>query len=184
MTALLLLFVVAAVPLLPTEAVLIGSGVLVASGELSLLAVIPVATAGCFLADLVNYALGRGAGSRAVERVSRRAGARAVVEWTRAKLATRGEPILVAVRWAPGGGVVGALIAGSVRWPLRRFVPVAFIGSALWCTYTALIGYFGGQVVAEPVLAIALSWGAALLVSLPVGLAVRAAQRRVVTPAG
>ncbi|MEU4801254.1 VTT domain-containing protein [Actinosynnema sp. NPDC023587] len=184
MTALLVLFVVAAVPLLPTEAVLIGAGVLAASGELPLLAVIPVAAVGCFLADLVNYALGRSAGMRALRRLRRRPGPRAVVEWTADRLADRGEPVLIAVRWVPGGGVVAALLAGAVRWPVRRFVPVAFAGSALWCAWTALLGYFGGQVVEEPLAAVALSWGVALLVGVPAGMAVRSARRRAVTPAG
>lgn len=184
MTALVVLFVVAAVPLAPTEAVLIGCGVLAASGELPLLGVIAVAALGCFTADLVNYSLGRSAGMRALRRFSRRAGSRAVVAWTAARLAERGEPILVAVRWVPGGGLVGALLAGSLRWPSRRFAPVALAGATLWSGYTALIGYFGGQVVTDPLLAVALSWGAAMLISIPVGMAVKSAQRRVVDAAG
>ncbi|MEV0677228.1 DedA family protein [Actinosynnema sp. NPDC050436] len=183
MTALLVLFVVAAVPLLPTEAALIGSGVLAASGELPLPAVIAVAAVGCFVADLVNYSVGRFAGARAVRRF-RRPGARAVVGWTADRLAARGEVALVAVRWVPGGGVVGALVAGSLRWPVRRFAPVAFVGSVLWCAYTGLLGYVGGRVVEEPLVALALSWGVALLAGVPVGVAVRAARRGPVTPAG
>ncbi|WP_433267373.1 DedA family protein [Actinosynnema sp. CS-041913] len=183
MTALLVLFVVAAVPLAPTEAVLIGCGVLAASGELPLAGVILVAAVGCFVADIVNYSLGRSAGMRALRRFSRKPGSRAVVEWTASKLASRGEPILVAVRWVPGGGLVGALLAGSLRWPSRRFAPVALAGATLWSGYTALIGYFGGQVVDDPLVAIALSWGVAMLISVPVGMAVKAAQRKVVVTA-
>ncbi|RKT52071.1 DedA family protein [Saccharothrix australiensis] len=183
MTALLVLFVVAAVPLAPTEAVLIGCGVLAATGRLPLAAVVAVAALGCFVADLVNYSLGRSAGMRALRRFSRKPGSRAVVQWTAAKLALRGEPVLVAVRWVPGGGLVGALLAGSLRWPSRRFAPVALVGATLWSGYTALIGYFGGRVVDDPLPAVLLSWAAAMLISIPLGMAVRAAQRRTVDAA-
>ena len=180
---LLVLFVVAVVPLAPTEAVLIGYGVLAASGEVALLSVVLVAAAGCALSDFINFGIGRGLGLRALRRFSRRPGSRSMVEWIATQLGNRGESILVAVRFVPGGGIVGALLAGSLRWPRRRFVPVAVLGSTLWSGYTAMLGYVGGQVITEPVLAVALSFGVALLISVPAGMAIRAAQRRVVTAA-
>ncbi|HEX6343426.1 DedA family protein [Umezawaea sp.] len=175
-----MLFVVAVVPLAPTEAVLIGYGVLASAGELPLVWVIVVAAVGCTLADLVNFGLGRGLGERALRRFSRGTGSRAVLAWTAGQLATRGESILVAIRFVPGGGIVGAVLAGSLRWPRRRFVPVAVVGATLWSAYAALLGYVGGQVVSDPVLAVAISSGVALVISVPAGMAVRAAQRRVV----
>ncbi|ONI81946.1 membrane-associated protein [Saccharothrix sp. ALI-22-I] len=183
MTALVVLFVVALVPLAPTEAVLIGCGVLAASGDLPLAAVIGVAAVGCALSDLVNFAIGRSAGMRALTRFGQRPGPRAVVAWTASKLATRGESILVAVRFVPGGGLVGAILAGSLRWPVRRFAPIAVVGSALWSAYTATLGYFGGQVFTDPLVAVLISFGVATLISVPIGMAVKAAQRRVVDAA-
>lgn len=179
MTALVVLFVVAVVPMAPTEAVLIGCGVPAASGDLPLPAVIAVAALGCTLSDLVDFAVGRGVGGRALTRFGRRPGPRAVVSWTAARLAERGEPVLVAVRFVPGGGLVGAVLAGSLRWPVRRFAPVALVGAALWSTYTAVLGYFGGQVFRDdPLPAGVVSFGVATLVGVPIGMAVRAAQRR------
>lgn len=183
MTALVVLFFVAVVPLAPTEAVLIGCGVLAASGELPLTAVILVAALGCTLSDLVNFSIGRSAGMRAPAKLSRRLGPRAVVEWTAARLATRGESILVAVRFVPGGGLVGALLAGALRWPVRRFAPIALVGAALWSAYTAVLGYFGGQVFTDPLVATLVSFAVATLISVPIGMAVRAAQRRAVDAA-
>lgn len=183
MTAFVVLFVVAVVPLAPTEAVLIGYGVLAASGELSLTAVIAVAAAGCALSDLINFGIGRGAGMRALARVGRRPGPRAVITWTAAKLATRGESILVGVRFVPGGGLAGAILAGALRWPLRRFTPIALVGATLWSAYTATLGYFGGQVFTDPVVATLISFGVATLISVPIGMAVKAAQRRAVDAA-
>jgi len=171
------------VALAPTEAVLIGYGVLAAAGELPLGWVIVVAAVGCTIADFVNFGLGRGLGVRALKRFNRSAGSRALVSWTAGQLADRGESILVAIRFVPGGGIVGAVLAGSLRWPRRRFAPVAVIGAALWSAYAALLGYVGGQVVSEPVLALVISLGVALVISVPAGVLIRAAQRRVVTAA-
>jgi membrane protein DedA with SNARE-associated domain len=105
------------------------------------------------------------------------------VSWTAGQLADRGESILVAIRFVPGGGIVGAILAGSLRWPRRRFVPVAVIGASLWSAYAALLGYVGGQVVSEPALALVISLGVALVISVPAGMVIRAAQRRVVSAA-
>ncbi|MEU4739053.1 DedA family protein [Actinosynnema sp. NPDC023658] len=179
MTELVVLFLVALVPMAPTEAVLIGCGVLAASGDLPLHAVIAVAALGCTLSDLVNFSIGRGLGMRALTRFSRRPRPRAVVAWTASQLATRGESILVAVRFVPGGGIVGALLAGSLRWPVRRFAPIAVVGAALWSAYTAVLGYFGGQLFSNPLVATLVSLAVAALVGVPIGMAVRAAQRRV-----
>lgn len=178
MTALVVLFLVAAVPLAPTEAVLIGCGVLAASGELSLAAVIAVAAVGCTVADLVNFSIGRGAGGRALRWFGRKERSRAVLDWAAGRVAAGGEAVLVAIRFVPGGGIAGALLAGSLRWSGRRFTPIAVVGATLWSGYTALLGYFGGQVVADPLLALLLSLGVATLISVPTGIAVRAAQHR------
>jgi membrane-associated protein len=182
--SLLLLFVVAAVPLAPTEAVLIGCGVLAASGTLSLFSIIVVASLGCTVADVVNFGLGHRFGMRAIRRFSRKPGSRAIVEWTADRLSSQGESILIAVRFVPGGGILGALLAGSVRWPVHRFAPVAALGATLWSGYTAVLGYVGGRIVSDPALALLMSLGVAVLVSIPAGMAIKAAQRRVITASG
>ncbi|GLZ32466.1 hypothetical protein Lesp02_46540 [Lentzea sp. NBRC 105346] len=175
MTAtLVVLFLVAAVPLLPTEAVLIGAGVLASNGGLPLYVVIATAALGCLVADMVNFHLGRQMGMRALNKLNKSAKARAMVVWTADHLATKGESILIAARFLPAGGIVGAMLAGSLKWPLKRFVPVAAIGSLLWSCYPATMGYLGGQVVDEPLLAMLVSFGVATLISVPVGMAIRA----------
>lgn len=172
--SLAVLFLVAAVPLAPTEAVLIGAGVLAASGDLPLPAVIATAAAGCLVADLVNFHLGRKMGMRALQKLNKSTKARSMVVWTADQLARRGESILIAARFIPAGGIVGAMLAGSLKWPLKRFAPVAAIGSLLWSCYPAMVGYIGGQIVDEPALAMLVSFGVATLLSVPVGMAIRA----------
>ncbi|SDN32269.1 DedA family protein [Allokutzneria albata] len=176
--ALLLLFVIAAVPLLPTEAAVIGCAVLAADGEVHLITVILVATAGCLASDLFNYTIGSRLGMRALQRFETKPRTAAALAWLRRQLDNRGEPMMVAGRFIPGGGIVGAVLAGAFRMGMPRFLPVATIGSALWSTYATLIGYTGGQLISEPFVAIALSIGMTVLVSLPIGYAVKRAQAK------
>jgi membrane-associated protein len=178
-----LVFVIAMIPLAPTEAMLLACGVLAAAGELSLVPVIVVASLGCAVADLINYRLGRVLGSHALDRLHRRSSAHAVVEWVTGQLTERGEPILVAARFVPGGGIAGAMLAGVLRWPMRRFLPVSAVGSTLWTSYAVLVGYLGGRLVEHPVLSMLLSLAVATAVSVPAGMLVRRAQRRTVAAA-
>jgi len=171
--SLVVLFLVAVVPLAPTEAVLIGAGVLAASGEVPLSLVVAVAAAGCLTSDMINFTIGRRTGLKALDRLNKSAKSRAMVVWTADQLASKGETILIAARFLPAGGIVGAMLAGALKWPLRRFVPVAAIGSALWSLYPATMGYIGGQIVDEAWLAMLLSFGVATLISIPVGMAIR-----------
>jgi membrane protein DedA with SNARE-associated domain len=172
--SLVVLFVVAVVPLAPTEAVLIGAGVLAASGEVPLYLVVLVAAAGCLASDMINFSAGRRMGMRALHKVNRNTRARAMVVWTADQLGSKGETILIAARFLPAGGIVGALLAGALKWPFRRFVPVAAAGSALWSVYPATVGYIGGQIVDESWLAMLLSFVVATLISIPVGMVIRA----------
>jgi membrane-associated protein len=172
--SLVVLFLVAVVPLAPTEAVLIGAGVLAATGAVPLYLVVLVAAVGCLVSDLINFTAGRRMGMRALDKVNRNTRARAMVVWTADRLASRGETILIAARFLPAGGIVGALLTGALKWPLRRFVPVAAVGSALWSLYPATVGYVGGQLVDEAWLAMLLSFGVATLISVPVGMVIRA----------
>lgn len=172
--SLVVLFLVAVVPLAPTEAVLIGAGVLAASGEVPLYLVVAVAAAGCLASDMINFTMGRRMGMRALDRVNKNAKARAMVVWTADQLASKGETILIAARFLPAGGIVGAMLAGALKWPLRRFVPVAAIGSAVWSLYPATMGYIGGQIIDEAWLAMLLSFGMAMLISVPIGMVWRA----------
>jgi membrane protein DedA with SNARE-associated domain len=172
--SLVVLFLVAVVPLAPTEAVLIGAGVLAASGEVPLYLVIAVAAAGCLASDMINFTAGRRMGMKALDKVNKNAKARAMVVWTADQLAVRGEAILVVSRFLPAGGIVGAGLAGALKWPLRRFLPIAAIGSVVWSLYPATVGYIGGQIIDEAWLAMLLSLGVAMLISVPIGMVWRA----------
>ncbi|MEV6611848.1 DedA family protein [Kutzneria sp. NPDC051319] len=177
--ALGLVFLVGFVPLLPTEPVLISCGVLAASGKLPLQWVIVTAIASCVLADLVNYGIGRRIGEPAIARFAHRRTPALVLDWIKERLARNAEPILIAGRWLPGGGTIGAVLCGSLRFPLRRFALASSIGCTLWCLYATLLGYIGGSLASDDIpLALAVSLGVAAVLSLPASMFLRAQRRR------
>jgi membrane protein DedA with SNARE-associated domain len=170
----LALFVIALVPLLPTEVALIGMGVAAAQQEWSLVPVVLVAAVGCLLSDQFLYTLARRGGPSVVDRLGNRRGVGAGLDWLTRQSESHARPMLIVARWLPSGGTVAALLAGSLRWPPRTFLTASAIGVTLWSGYTALLGYLGGQLVQEPGLSLLLSFGVALLLGTGISLAVRA----------
>ncbi|MFI5584683.1 DedA family protein [Amycolatopsis sp. NPDC051758] len=160
---LLVLFVVSLVPLLPTEVTLLGMGIAAAQGGTSLALVITVASAGCLVSDQVLYVLGRFGGRAALDRLSRRKKIAAGIGWLNGRLQRHPRPVLVAARWLPSGGTIGALLAGSLRWPVAEFFTASAIGVTLWTSYVAFLGYAGGQIITEPGISMLLSLGVALI---------------------
>jgi membrane-associated protein len=179
-TALITVFVVAVVPLVPTEAVLIGMGVLAASTGASLIGVVAVATVGCSLSDHVLYVLGRVAGGRVLGWLGNRSSGAAAMAWLTRHVTRYGPPVLMAGRWVPAGGTVGAVLVGMLRWRLRRFTPTSAVGSLLWSTYEVLLGYFGRSVTGQPVTGLLLSFAVAAVVALLTRVVVRRTQPPVV----
>ncbi|REH50127.1 membrane protein DedA with SNARE-associated domain [Kutzneria buriramensis] len=177
--ALGLVFLVGFVPLLPTEPVLISCGVLAASGKLPLQWVVITAITSCVLADLVNYGIGRRLGHPAIAKFAQRRTPALVLEWIKDRLARNAEPILIGGRWLPGGGTIGAVLCGSLRFPLRRFAMASTIGCTLWCLYATLLGYLGGELADDDIpLALGVSLGIAAVLSLPASMFLRAQRRR------
>ncbi|HEX3588704.1 MAG TPA: VTT domain-containing protein [Pseudonocardiaceae bacterium] len=176
-TALVTLFLVGLVPLAPTEPVLVGMGVLAASGRVSLPAVIVTATIACCLSDHVLYGVGRLAGVQALHRLSSRPAVTAAHDWLSSRVARWGAPVLVIGRWLPAGGTIGALLTGTLRWRLYRFSPASLIGSALWSTYVALIGFFGGAITGQPVVGLLVSLAVAAVLGVVCSIVVKRAHR-------
>jgi membrane-associated protein len=183
LAALITLFVVALVPLAPTEPVLVGMGVLAASGRLPLPLVIVVAAVACSMSDHLLYVFGRVAGARALTRFVRRPSAIAATDWLSRHVTKWGAPMLVAGRWLPGGGTIGAVLTGTLRWRLGRFTPASVVGSALWSTYVALIGYFGGELTGQPFFGLLVSLALAVVLGVVSGIVVRHSHRTRLTSA-
>ncbi|MFI5607192.1 DedA family protein [Amycolatopsis sp. NPDC051903] len=174
---LVVLFVVSLVPMLPTEVTILGMGIAAAQGGTSLAVVIAVATAGCLLSDQVLYALGRFGGARMLERLGRRRKMAAGLAWLDGRLQRHPRPILVLARWLPSGGTVGALLAGSLRWPMGEFFSASAIGGALWVSYVAFLGYAGGELIDEPLVSMLLSFVVATLLGIAITFGIRRGAR-------
>ncbi|WP_020664131.1 DedA family protein [Amycolatopsis benzoatilytica] len=170
---LVLLFVVSLVPLLPTEVTLLGMGIAAAQHGTPLAVVIAVASVGCLLSDQALYALGRFGGARVLSRLTRRRKLAAGLEWLDGRLQRHPRPVLVVARWLPSGGTVGALLAGSLKWRFSEFLTASAVGVLLWTSYVAILGYAGGQLIAEPGFSMALSLAVALLLGTAITFGIR-----------
>lgn len=178
-TALVTMFVVGFVPLMPTEPVLVGMGVFAAQGKLPLSAVIATATVSCALSDHMLYFVGRTGGAWAIQRLAKRPSVRTAHDWLIARISSRwGAPVLIIGRWLPAGGTIGDLLAGTLRWRLLRFTPVSIAGSAMWCTYVALIGFFGGTITDNAFYGLLLSLGVAAVLGVLLSFTIQRTYRK------
>jgi membrane protein DedA with SNARE-associated domain len=133
------------VPIVPSETAVITAGVVAADGDLSLALIIPLAAAGAFLGDNTAYLLGRRFGTRATERFFRSERARRRIAWADEQLEERGGELIMVGRFIPGGRTAVALSSGTLRYPWRRFIMFDAAAALIWASYSALIGYYGGQ---------------------------------------
>jgi membrane protein DedA with SNARE-associated domain len=176
--ALAVLFVIALVPLLPTEFTLLGMGVAAAEQETTLLPVIAVAAVGCVLSDHILYAVGRFGGPHVLTKLRKRQTLDTGVRWLDGHLQRRPAPVLIVARWLPSGGTVGALLAGSFRWPMATFFSASVIGVTLWTSYVAVLGYLGGRVTQQPEFSLLISLGIATVLGLAISFTFKHRQRR------
>src|SRR4051812_18405528 len=87
---LLLSFLDAVVPVVPSETAVITAGVVAAAGDLSLPLVVAAAALGAFLGDNTAYLVGRRFGVRIQNRFFTSAKARARTDWAERQLGERG----------------------------------------------------------------------------------------------
>lgn len=155
----------AIVPALPSEASLIVAGLLCVDGTLQLPLVIGVGAAGAFLGDTGSYAIGRWGAKPLQERFLNGERVQKAVRWARTQLERHGGAAITAGRFVPGGRTGATLACGLTHYPYGRFALFDLLGVALWASYAALLGYFGGRFFRHH------AW-VALLVALGVAAAV------------
>jgi membrane protein DedA with SNARE-associated domain len=133
------------VPVAPGDTAMITAGILAANGGLSLALVIAAGTAGGILGDNLFYLLGRRYGPRLAARLLQ--GRRSADLYLRAEqqVHTRGGTIVLVGRFIPGGRSVTTFACGTARYPYRRFLIVDSCAALAWATYTALLGFVGGN---------------------------------------
>jgi membrane-associated protein len=170
-------------PVVPSESLVISAGVFAASGEPNLFAVIGVAALGAFIGDHISYFVGRTAGSRILDRA--KPGSKKAKGFARGRrlLDDRGGTILIVCRYIPGARTAITLTAGAVAYPLRSFSFFDGIAALSWGTYSALVGYIGGEAFEqEPWKGLMLGLGLALGVTFTVELVRHLRRVRTVAP--
>lgn len=164
--ALIAAFVVAVLPIAPTEPTLVGLGALAAVLHVSPIALIVVAGLGCSVSDHLLYAAGRWGGARVLGWLSRGRATGRATAWLIDRAERWGVPVFVAARWLPAGGSAGSVLAGSLCWRLRRFTPTSLTGSLLWACYATMLGYLGSAFTGNPLAGLGISLIVAVIVML------------------
>jgi len=147
---LVLLTVDAFIPVVPTQALMIGGGVLTAHGNLQLALVVAAGALGAFSGDLACFGIGRrlarrDAGAGAEERPVR---FRRLQRLSGRLTGTMRRHLFLAIlfcRFVPAGRMVTSANAGRNGYDLRRFLTFDLIAVTLWASYGALLGHFGSQ---------------------------------------
>lgn len=170
-------------PLVPSETSVILAGVIAASGDLVLAAVIACAAAGAILGDNVSYWIGRLAGERIVARFFS-GERRKRIDWAEKQIDDRGPYLIVVGRFIPGGRTAVTLASGLLEMRWRKFLAFDVAAGLVWASYAALLGYVGGRTFEEdPLKGFIIAFAVALAVTGGVE-AYRWLKRRRVLPGG
>jgi membrane-associated protein len=172
------------VPIVPTQALMIGGGILTATGNLKLGTLVAAGVLGAFAGDMACFGIGRRLSHREARPPSGRF-ARVHKLTGRVTGAMRQHIFLAMLfcRFVPAGRMVASAHAGRSGYSLRRFLGFDLLAVTLWASYGALLGHFGGQALARsswiPLVivgfAAAIMIGAAPLLSLATKVRARAA---------
>lgn len=141
----------AALPILPSELLVIGAGTASAHGTLLLPLAVLFTFAGSVVGDValfllfrrrLTHVLDRFRWGRAVHRNLRKAIDKAGSSPTYAAV--------VAVRFLPGGRTASVAVAGIAELPLRPFALAAAAGGVLWTAWLLGLGYIAGASTGLP----------------------------------
>ncbi|MDC7338902.1 DedA family protein [Streptomyces lydicus] len=164
-------------PLVPNSALLVSAGVLASRGELFLPQVILAVAVSALLGDLLMYLAARRFGGPVRTWMRRNPRRRALLEWTAQRVERYGLPFVVAVRFLPSGRIAGALAAGVLRYPWRKYALGAGIAELTWATYSIGLGYLGSAAVHNRLHAVGIGLGVSCVVAAA-GTAIQWAARR------
>ncbi|HEY7966290.1 MAG TPA: DedA family protein [Solirubrobacteraceae bacterium] len=129
----------------PGETAVIFAGLAAASGRLSIVLVIVVASAGAIIGDNIGFAIGRRGGRKLLERPGRfEAERRRVLEIGDPFFERHGGKAVFLGRWITGLRVWTSWLAGASEMTWPTFVVWNALGGICWSTSVALAAYYGG----------------------------------------
>jgi membrane protein DedA with SNARE-associated domain len=134
----------------PGETALIGAAVLASQGQLSIELVIAIAAAAAIIGDNIGYLLGARFGRRLMERPGRTQARRLEALDRGQQLFDRHGPKAVFLgRWIALLRIWAAWLAGMAGMRWRSFLFWNALGGIGWALCFGLLGYFGGEALAE-----------------------------------
>jgi membrane-associated protein len=148
-TVLVLLTLDAFVPVVPAQALMIGGGILSASGHVELVLLVLFGALGVVAGDLMAFFVGRRLARR--NRPARKVPPRAQAITARLNETMRRHIFLAVLfcRFVPAGRMITAVYAGRNGVSTRRFASYDVVAAMLWASYGGLLGRFGGEAIAE-----------------------------------
>jgi membrane protein DedA with SNARE-associated domain len=133
------------VPVAPGDTAMITAGILASNGGLTIYLVVIAGTLGGMLGDNLFYFLGRRYGPRLADRFLRGERGQELFAWSKDQLSLRGSTIIVVGRFIPAGRTVTTFACGTTSHPYGAFLVADSLAALAWATYTALLGYLGGN---------------------------------------
>jgi membrane protein DedA with SNARE-associated domain len=134
--------------LIPSTAILMGVGALVATGELSLLPIFLGAALGAIIGSFLSYGIGWRYGAAILRLWPLRNHPEHVERGNAAFLRWGPIAVLIGHFFGPLRAVV-FVMAGISRIPLAIFVPVNIVGCIGWAYLTPLVGEVAGHVIGK-----------------------------------
>ena len=160
----LVIAVSAAIPPVPSSALIVALGAVNAhSGRPALILLIVAGTAGSVLGDHVMYLMGRG--SRFTQwPLLRSPAAQRRIEKLEAKLESGGLYFAVLARFIPLGRTLIALVSGSTRLDLKEWLARTTGAGTIWTAYSLAFGWLTARWIPLPLwAAVAIAVGGSLL---------------------
>ena len=125
-----------------TTPVIVGAGLLAASGKMNLLLIIAVAVVATLLGDWVWYELGKRKGSSVIKLMCRISLSReSCIERTKIFSKRHADRSLLYTKFVPGVSHISPPLAGISGMPLGRFMAYNFAGTTLWVAALAVAGW-------------------------------------------
>jgi len=155
------------IPIVPSETIVITSGIVAGNGNMSVWLIIPLAAMGAMIGDNISYWLGRRFGEPVSKRLFRGEKGQERLEWARRAVDRRGALLILVGRFIPGGRTASTFAAGTVHFEYRKFLLADATACVLWAVFSCMVGYLGGNTFKEEHWkAFALSFAMAGLVAL------------------
>lgn len=140
-----LVIIDAVLPIAPSETLLTAGGVLAASGELSIAALVVAGAAGALTGHALLYLAGRVSGSHVLGWLTR--SQRTAVRADAAAEKVRERPwLLIVADFVPWGRTVLMYSAGMISIAPSVFFRCASIGAVAWASFYAALGWATGSV--------------------------------------